>query len=460
MIIDDSYIKSLLENGGTASAEEQERVLSKAESRERLSPEEISVLLHITEERHLSRVFSLAGNIKNEIYGNRVVIFAPLYISDYCVNNCIYCGYKCANKFGRRKLTMGEIQKEVEILESMGHKRLALEYAEDDVNCPIEYILDSIDAVYSTKLKNGEIRRVNVNLAATTVENYTKLKEKGIGTYILFQETYHRETYEKMHPNCVKGDYMYHLTAFDRAMEGGIDDVGAGVLFGLYDYKYEVLGLMLHNTHLEKTYGAGFHTISVPRLKPARGNDSLKGFPHLVSDDELKRVIAILRIAVPFTGMILSTRESAEFRKEAINFGISQVSAGSATGVGAYRDEEENGTDNLQFEVSDDRKVPEVILDLMRDGFIPSYCTACYRMGRTGDRFFELARTGEIKNVCTPNAIMTLLEYICDYGDERLKTEGLEHIRKSIDAIENEKIKVMLYEQTDKIMQGKRDLYF
>ncbi|MDD3765933.1 MAG: [FeFe] hydrogenase H-cluster radical SAM maturase HydG [Eubacteriales bacterium] len=460
MIINDKYIKNILTEAENATDSDKEAVLAKAENREKLSHMDIAILLNIDDEEKLSRIFKLAGKIKNEIYGNRVVIFAPLYISDYCVNNCVYCGYKCSNKFKRRKLSIEEIQKEVEILENRGHKRLALEFGEDYENCPIEYILDAIDAVYSTKQKNGEIRRVNINIAATSVENYRKLKEKGIGTYILFQETYHRETYEKMHPNCIKGDYEYHLTAFDRAMQGGIDDVGAGVLFGLYDYKYEVLSLMIHNEHLEKTYGAGFHTISVPRLKPAMGNNSLKGFPYLLNDEEFKKVIAIIRISVPYTGMILSTRETAEFRKEAINYGISQISAGSATGVGAYKDEEENLKENLQFEVSDNRKVGDVILELMRDGFIPSYCTACYRMGRTGDRFFELARSGEIKNVCQPNAIMTLLEYICDYGTDNLKAEGMEYIQKSIDQLEDEKIKEALKKQVDKILQGDRDLYF
>lgn len=458
MIIDEKYIEKLLEKSKNIPNEEKEKIIKKAERNEKLTHLDIAILLNINDEEYLKRLFSLAGKIKNDIYGNRVVIFAPLYISDYCVNNCVYCGYKKCNAFERRKLTMEEIKAEVEILEKKGHKRLALEFGEDDENCPIDYILDAIDAVYSTKLHNGEIRRANVNIAATSVDNYKKLKEKGIGTYILFQETYHKPTYIKMHPSCPKGDYDYHLTAFDRANEAGIDDVGGGVLFGLYDYKFEVLSLLLHNEHLEKKFGAGFHTISVPRLKKANGMN-LEKFPHIVSDEDFKKIIAVLRIAVPFTGIILSTRETVEFRKEAINYGVSQISAGSATGVGAYK-EEENGENNSQFEVSDHRKVSEVILDLIKDGLIPSYCTACYRQGRTGDRFFELAKTGDIKNVCAPNAIMTLLEYICDYGTDELKNVGREFINKSINEFEDEKIKALLEEQVEKILKGNRDLYF
>lgn len=458
MKINNNYIYKLLEEAECSTAEERNAVMDKAERGEKLSHLDIAMLIYSNDEDFSKRKFSLAGKIKNEIYGNRVVIFAPLYISDYCVNNCVYCGYKQCNKFERRRLSHDEIKKEVEILQNKGHKRLALEFGEDDKNCPIEYILDSIDTVYSVRTDKGQIRRVNINIAATTVENYKRLKEKGIGTYILFQETYHQGTYEKMHPNCVKGDYNYHLTAFDRAMQAGIDDVGAGVLFGLYDFKFEVLALLIHNEHLEKRYGAGFHTISVPRLKKANGND-LSGFPYLVNDDDFKNIIAVLRIALPYTGLILSTRESTEFRKEAINYGVSQISAGSATGVGAYKEEEE-GKENSQFELSDHRKVSTVIMDLIKDGFIPSYCTACYRQGRTGDRFFQLAKTGEIKNVCTPNAIMTLLEYICDYGSLEMKSEGIEFVKKNIESIEDEKIKSLLKIETDKILSGNRDLYF
>ncbi|MDR0406443.1 MAG: [FeFe] hydrogenase H-cluster radical SAM maturase HydG [Clostridiales bacterium] len=458
MIIDDVYIKTLLKNGAEASAEARRAALSRAEGGAPLTLTDAAALLHMTDAEDEARLFALAGKIKNAVYGNRVVLFAPLYVSDYCVNNCAYCGYKKSNGFRRRKLTFDEIRQEVELLESLGHKRLALEFGEDYENCPMEYILGAIGAVYDTKNGGGEIRRVNVNIAATTVENYAKLKEKGIGTYILFQETYHKATYERLHRGGPKSDYGYHLTAFDRAMQGGVDDVGAGVLFGLYDYKYEVMALLLHNAHLERTYGAGFHTISVPRLRQARGND-LRAFPHLVGDSDFKRIIALLRIAVPYTGIILSTRESAALRNEAIHYGVSQISAGSATGVGAYR-VEAAGEDANQFEIADRRAVHTVVADLMNSGFIPSYCTACYRKGRTGDRFFALARSGEIKNVCAPNAIMTLAEYVTDYGDDALKSAGLDCVKRNIAAIEDESMRTALEAQTEKILAGKRDLYF
>ena len=320
-----------------------------------------------------------------------------------------YCGFQRCNKISRRKLTREEIQDEVRVLEKMGHKRLALEAGEDPVNCDINYILEAIDAIYETKLDNGSIRRVNVNIAATTVENYKKLKEKGIGTYILFQETYHKPTYEKVHPKCLKGDYDYHTTAFDRAMEAGVDDVGAGALFGLYDPYFEVLGLMMHNAHLEEKFGVGFHTISVPRLKKAEGMN-LSDFPHIFDDETFKKLVAVIRIAVPFTGIIMSTRETAEMRKELLQYGVSQISAGSCTDIGGYKESEESGKSVQQFAVSDERKPFEVITSLLEDGYMPSYCTACYRQGRTGDRFMQLAKSGNIQNVCAPNAMMTLME--------------------------------------------------
>ena len=384
-------------------------------------------------------------------------IFAPLYVSDYCVNNCTYCGYKRENKFCRKRLTREEIQEEVKILEKMGHKRLALEAGEDPVNCGIDYILDAIDAVYSTRLENGEIRRINVNVAATTVENYKKLHDANIGTYILFQETYHQPTYETVHPKCLKSNFDYHLTAFDRAMQGGIDDVGAGVLFGLYDTKFEVLGLMLHNEHLEKTFGVGFHTISVPRLKKAKGMD-LSEFPYIPDDDTFKKMVAIIRIAVPFTGILLSTRESAETRRELLKYGVSQISAGSSTGVGGYK-ASENGKDIQQFEVADHRSPQVIIKELITDKYIPSYCTACYRKGRTGDRFMQLAKAGTIQYVCQPNALMTLMEYILDYGDKELLKIGDEFIAGEVEKIEREDIKKIVIDNLIKLKKGERDLY-
>ena len=390
MFINENYINGLLEQARGASKEEIQQVLKKAEKRAGLSHKDIAVLLQIEDEKQLKEMYKLAGEIKESIYGKRIVIFAPLYVSDYCVNNCVYCGYKRCNKFTRRKLTQEEVAEEVRLLEKMGHKRIALELGEDPVNNPIEYVIECLDTIYKTQNSNGEIRRANVNIAATTVDNYRRLKEAGIGTYILFQETYHKPTYEFMHPKSIKGNYDYHTTAFDRAMEGGIDDVGAGVLFGLADPKFEVLGLMIHNEHLEEKFGVGFHTISVPRLKPAEGMN-LKDFPHLLSDAEFKKIVAVIRIAVPFTGIILSTRENEDMRRELLKYGVSQMSAGSSTGVGGYK-AREAGESVEQFKTSDERAPLDILKELIGDGYIPSYCTACYRMGRTGDRFMSLAK--------------------------------------------------------------------
>ncbi|QGU95965.1 [FeFe] hydrogenase H-cluster radical SAM maturase HydG [Clostridium bovifaecis] len=458
MFIDHEYIESLLNEAKNATKEDIQAVLNRAEERKGLSHKDIAILLQTEDEEQLKEMYKIAGEIKKSIYGNRIVMFAPLYVSDYCVNNCVYCGYKKNNKFARRRLTREEIQQEVKILEKMGHKRLALEAGEDPENCPIDYILDAIDAVYSTQNDNGIIRRINVNIAATTVENYKKLKEAKIGTYILFQETYHKPTYNKMHPNSIKGDYEYHLTAFDRAMEGGIDDVGAGVLFGLADPKFEVLGLMLHNEHLEEKHGVGFHTISFPRLKKAEGTD-LKAFPHLVSDDMFKKIVAITRIAVPFTGIIMSTRESAEMRRELLKYGVSQLSAGSSVEVGGYKEREEGKNDVEQFEMADHRTPIEVLKELIDSQYIPSYCTACYRKGRTGDRFMSLAKSGQIQNVCTPNALMTLMEFLMDYGDEELHQKGEALIQEELRKIKREDVRNLVTNNIERIKSGERDLY-
>lgn len=458
MFINHEYIESLLNEAKSATEEDIQGVLNRAKERKGLSHKDIAILLQTEDEEQLKEMYKIAGDIKKSIYGNRIVMFAPLYVSDYCVNNCVYCGYKKNNKFARRRLTREEIHQEVKILEKMGHKRLALEAGEDQENCPIEYILDAIDAVYSTQNENGVIRRINVNIAATTVENYRKLKEANIGTYILFQETYHKPTYEKMHPNSIKGDYEYHLTAFDRAMEGGIEDVGAGVLFGLADPKFEVLALMLHNEHLEEKFGVGFHTISFPRLRKAEGND-LKGYSHLVTDDMFKKIVAITRIAVPFTGIIMSTRESAEMRRELLRYGVSQLSAGSSVEVGGYKEREDREKDVNQFEVADHRTPIEVLKELIEDKYIPSYCTACYRQGRTGDRFMSLAKSGQIQNVCGPNALMTLMEFIMDYGDEELHKVGEELIQEELKKIEREDIRNLVANNIEKIKNGGRDFY-
>lgn len=458
MFINHDYIHELLEDAKNATKEEIQAVLNKAMMRERLNHMDIAILLQIQDSAQLEKMYAIAGEIKNRIYGNRIVVFAPLYISDYCVNNCTYCGYKRDNEFARRKLTMAEIQEEVKLLEKMGHKRLALEVGEDPVNCPIDYVLDAIDAIYSTQNDNGAIRRINVNVAATTVENYKKLMDKKIGTYILFQETYHRPTYEAVHPKSLKGNYDYHTEAFDRAMEAGIEDVGGGVLFGLYDWKFEILGLMLHNEHLEDRFGVGFHTISVPRIKKAEGME-LSEFNYLIDDETFKKIVTIIRIAVPFTGIILSTRESADMRRELIKQGVSQISAGSCTGVGGYKEEETLGKSVTQFKVSDERTPLEVLKELVDDGLIPSYCTACYRSGRTGDRFMQLAKTGQIHNVCTPNALMTLMEFMLDYGDDELLVKGRAFIESETEKIERQDIKQMLKLKLEKIENGERDLF-
>ncbi|MBU5226979.1 MULTISPECIES: [FeFe] hydrogenase H-cluster radical SAM maturase HydG [Clostridium] len=457
MFIKHDYIESILEKAKSASKEDIQRVLDKAKERKGLSHEDIAILLQIEDENQLMEMYKIAGDIKQSIYGKRVVLFAPLYVSDYCVNNCVYCGYKRCNKFNRRKLTQAEVAEEVRILEKMGHKRLALELGEDPVNAPIEYVLECLDTIYKTQNSNGEIRRVNVNIAATTVENYKKLKDANIGTYILFQETYHKPSYEAMHPNSLKSDYMYHLTAFDRAMESGIEDVGAGVLFGLADYKFEVLSLMIHNEHLEEKFNVGFHTISVPRLKKAEGM-TLENFPNLVDDETFKKIVTIIRIAVPFTGIILSTRESASMRKELLKYGVSQVSAGSITGVGGYKEQEE-GNNVDQFTVSDNRSPIEVLNELLDDGYIPSYCTACYRKGRTGERFMTLAKSGQIQNVCEPNAMTTLMEYALDYGDDKFIEKAEKTIIDNLKYIKREDIRELVKENIKKLKEGKRDLY-
>lgn len=426
-----------------------------------LSPAEVAVLLGVEAPDLLEMMFRTAQEIKEKIYGKRLVLFAPIYISDYCINNCVYCGYRRHNDFPRRKLTMDEIRKETSTLEEMGHKRLALECGEHPKECPIDYVLEAIGTIYSVKVKNGSIRRVNVNIAATTVENYRLLKKAGIGTYILFQETYHRPTYSRMHPSGPKRDFDWHTCSFDRAMEAGIDDVGFGVLFGLYDYRYEVLAMLLHALHLEKVWGVGPHTISVPRMRPAPGVDYDK-FPHLVSDKDFKKIIAVLRLAVPYTGMILSTREPAGFRDELINVGISQISAGSRTGVGGYCDDnnQERQKQRPQFDVEDRRTMDEVILSVCRSGYIPSFCTACYRRGRTGDSFMPLAKSGRIQYVCQPNAILTFKEFLLDYAGNELREIGEKTIQKHLELIPGQKIRTETEQRLAKIEKGARDLYF
>jgi len=456
--IDDEVIFNALEEGKKKTVSEVEEIIEKGRQAKGLNVEETAALLQIDTPELEEKLFKAAREVKEAIYGKRIVMFAPLYVSNYCVNRCKYCGYKCTNKIERRKLTDDEIRREVEIIQNLGHKRIALEAGEDDRNCPIDYIVHVMDVIYNTKVGNGEIRRINVNIAATTVDNYRKLKEAGIGTYVLFQETYHRDSYREYHPAGPKKDYDYHTTAMDRAMEGGIDDVGLGVLFGLYDYKYEVLGLLLHAQHLDEKYGVGPHTISVPRLRPAKGV-TLEKYPYLVSDHDFKRIVAILRLAVPYTGIIVSTREAPKFREEVISLGVSQISAGSCTDVGGY-ELSQSGEADPQFELADHRTPLEVLKTLCRQGYLPSYCTACYRMGRTGERFMKFAKSGQIHNLCYPNAMMTFKEYLEDYADEELKELGNKVIEDNLVNIPNEAMRNETVERLKRIENGERDLFF
>ncbi len=425
-----------------------------------LSHREASVLLACDDPSVTERIYEIAEEIKLAFYGNRIVIFAPLYLSNYCVNGCTYCPYHLKNKeIPRKKLTQEEVKREVIALQDMGHKRLAIEAGEDPVNNPIEYILECINTIYSVKHKNGAIRRVNVNIAATTVENYRKLKDAGIGTYILFQETYHKESYLKLHPTGPKHDYNYHTEAMDRAMEGGIDDVGLGVLFGLELYKYEFAGLLMHAEHLEAVHGVGPHTISVPRLKRASDIDPTQ-FDNGIDDDTFAKITACIRLAVPYTGIIISTRESEEVRGRLLKMGVSQVSGGSRTSVGGYADKE-RPHDTEQFDVSDQRTLDEVVSWLMDYGHIPSFCTACYREGRTGDRFMSLCKSGQILNCCHPNALMTLTEYLTDYAGEDTKKKGIEVIKRELERIPNEKVRKIAEDNiTDIINSNRRDFRF
>jgi len=447
--LNEAYINGLLKTAAHIPDSDIEDILEKAASFKGLNPQEAAALLMTENETCTHRIFQIAGQIKKHIYGDRIVLFAPLYVSDYCINRCAYCGFKQDNDIARRRLTQEEIRAEVTILEKMGHKRLAIEAGEDPVNCPLDYILECIDTIYNMKFENGEIRRVNVNIAALDVAGYRRLKAAQIGTYILFQETYHRPTYAKVHPGGPKRDYDYHITAFDRAMEAGIDDVGAGALFGLYDYKYEAIALMLHNEYLEKRFGVGFHTISVPRI---RAN---KTYPHAVNDRDFLRLVAILRLAVPFTGMIVSAREAPEIRRQLVQIGISQMSAGSRASVGGYSKLE----GAAQFNLADHRDAGDIFYWLMEEGILPSFCTACYRQGRSGDRFMELAKQGDIKNVCLPNGLLTLKEYALDYGDSRFKTLADALISEKLADIESQKTQHLVKSKLADLVKGKRDLF-
>lgn len=436
-------------------------LIEKAKKRKGLTHREASVLLACQIPEKNEEIFKLAEQIKKDFYGNRIVMFAPLYLSNYCINGCTYCPYHSKNKhIARKQLTQEEIRREVIALQDMGHKRLALEAGEDPVRNTMDYYLDSIKTIYSIKHKNGAIRRVNINIAATTVDNYRLLKEAGIGTYILFQETYHKESYLQLHPTGPKHDYDYHTEAMDRAMEGGIDDVGVGVLFGLDKFRYEFAGLLMHAEHLEAAFGVGPHTISVPRLRHADDIDA-DAFDNGIDDDTFAKIVACIRIAVPYTGMIISTRESQKCRERVLHLGISQVSGGSRTSVGGYCEPEPDDEKSEQFDVSDKRTLDEVVRWLMEMDYIPSFCTACYREGRTGDRFMSLCKSGQIQNCCHPNALMTLKEYLMDYASPETKALGDKLIEKEVLNVPNEKARAVVAENLRLIAQdNRRDFRF
>ncbi len=438
-------------------------ILRKAEAGKGLSHREAITLLVNDDDSVRDQIYDLARKLKVSHYGSRIVMFAPLYLSNYCINGCVYCPYHGQNKnIKRRKLSQEEIKQEVIALQDMGHKRLALELGEDPVNNPLEYVLESIKTIYDIKHENGDIRRVNVNIAATTVEDYRALHEAGIGTYILFQETYNKDEYEKLHPTGPKSDYAYHTEAMDRAMEGGIDDVGIGVLFGLENYLYDFVGMLMHAEHLEAVWGVGPHTISVPRIRPADDID-VEDFDNSVPDEMFEKIVAVLRIAVPYTGMIVSTRESKEVREKVLELGISQISGGSKTSVGGYDPNDAENTENVdtsQFDVDDNRTLDEIVNWLLDLGYIPSFCTACYREGRTGDRFMQLVKNGQIANCCQPNALMTLKEYLEDYASDDTKSKGKVTIDKEVENIQSEKVKGIALGYLNELEGGKRDFRF
>ncbi|MCM1272941.1 MAG: [FeFe] hydrogenase H-cluster radical SAM maturase HydG [Clostridium sp.] len=460
--IDDDEIKETLAyaDANKDNFELIDSILEKAKERKGLSHREASVLLACSDAGRIEQMYALAEQIKKDFYGNRIVMFAPLYLSNYCINGCKYCPYHISNKhIARKKLTQEDIREEVIALQDMGHKRLAIEAGEDPQNNPIEYILECIKTIYSIKHKNGAIRRVNVNIAATTVEEYRMLADAGIGTYILFQETYNKKSYEELHPYGPKSNYAYHTEAMDRAMEGGIDDVGLGVLFGLELYRYEFAGLLMHAEHLEAVHGVGPHTISVPRIKHADDIDP-DAFDNGIDDDIFAKLCALIRISVPYTGMIISTRESKQVREKVIRLGVSQISGASRTSVGGYYEPEPEDENSEQFDVSDTRTLDEVVKWLMELGYIPSFCTACYREGRTGDRFMSLCKSGQIQNCCHPNALMTLKEFLCDYASEDTRKIGEALIEAELNNIPKEKVREICRENLKNIENGMRDFRF
>lgn len=459
--IDDNAIQQALERAKNPEKLQVRDVIAKARELKGLSSDDAAVLLQVEDEGLLEEILAAASEVKREIYGNRLVLFAPLYISNYCSNNCLYCGFRRDNKdLIRRSLTMDEIADEVRAIEREGHKRILMLCGEHPKKSSLDYFIEAIETAYATTTeKGGEIRRINVEIAPLSVEDFTRLKAAKIGTYVLFQETYHHATYKEMHPSGPKADFVWRLTAQDRAMEAGISDVGIGALFGLYDYRYEVLGLLHHAMHLDSVYGVGPHTISVPRLEPALNAPAAIAPPHPVSDDEFKKLVAVLRLAVPYTGMILSTREPAQLRNEVFNLGISQISAGSRTNPGGYRQGDSNDFRAAQFNLGDTRTLDEVILDISTQGHIPSFCTACYRLGRVGQDFMDLAKPGLIQKFCRTNAILTFKEYLVDYASDRTRKTGEELIARLVGETDDEATKRLLEHRLEKIEGGGRDLY-
>lgn len=459
--IDEKDIEGILAQNIHPSADCVREIIKKAKGLKGLTPEETAVLLQCEDKKSVEDIFEAAKFIKEHIYGNRLVLFAPLYLTNHCVNNCIYCGFRAENKdLIRKRLDFDEIKKEVEVLEGEGHKRLLLVGGEDPKTANIEYLEEAIKAVYEVKNGAGAIRRVNVNVAPLSVEDFKRLKQSGIGTYQLFQETYHRKTYEKMHPSGPKADFEWRLFGPDRAFKAGIDDLGIGVLFGLYDYKFEVLALLQHCLYLEKEFSVGPHTISIPRVKPALNAPLSDNIPHRVCDDDFKKIVAIIRLAVPYTGMILSTREDAHFRDEVFALGISQISAGSRSSPGAYIENKEHAPREEQFHLEDTRTQLDIVKDIIKQGFLPSFCTACYRLGRTGKNFMDLAKPGEIKNFCIPNCILTFKEYTLDYADAALKNEAVEVISRELHKISDNLVREKTIEKLMLLESGVRDLYF
>ncbi|MDZ7374793.1 MAG: [FeFe] hydrogenase H-cluster radical SAM maturase HydG [candidate division KSB1 bacterium] len=460
-IIDEARIHAILDSTRVPESSRVDEILAKAGELKGLSLEDTASLLNVSEPDDLEKIFAKAREVKEAIYGRRLVLFAPLYVSNECVNNCLYCAFRRDNRsLPRRTLSLEEIREEVSILESKGHKRLLLVSSEHPRKTGIDYLEQAIATVYSTRNGRGEIRRLNVNAAAMSLEDFRRLKASGIGTYQLFQETYHRGTYERVHPSGPKRDFAWHLTAMNRAQEAGIDDVGLGVLYGLYDYRYEVLATLMHAQYLEREYGVGPHTISVPRIEPAENAPLAEHVPYPVSDLDFKKLVAVLRLAVPYTGIILTTRERAELRNELFSLGVSQISAGSRTAPGAYRKAEGDAVPaGSQFSLGDHRSLDEVIYEICRMGYIPSFCTACYRLGRTGQDFMDLAKPGLIQQFCAPNAILTFAEYLEDYASERTREVGWRAIRQQLDSLPNSKLRARTEEYLQRIRMGERDLF-